>query len=128
MLSQLETYAVLPARDLQRARDFYKDKLGMEPDQDRPEGLVYHTPAGAPVLIYETENAGTAQNTAMGWTTNDFDSEVAELRRKGIVFEDFDVPGTKTENGIATTPDGRAAWFRDTEGNILCVAEESILE
>jgi catechol 2,3-dioxygenase-like lactoylglutathione lyase family enzyme len=124
MLSQLEAAAVLPARDIKRARSFYKDKLGLEPTEVREGELRFRTPGGASVLVYETENAGTAKNTALIWMAEDVDAEVARLREAGVVFEEYDLPGLKTENGIATSDQERAAWFKDSEGNILCVAQE----
>lgn len=124
MLSQLEAAAVLPARDLNRAKAFYRDKLGLEPAEEREGELRYRTPAGATVLMYETENAGTARNTALLWVTPDVQSEVGRLREAGVVFEEYDLPGLKTEDGIATTGSERAAWFKDSEGNILCVAHD----
>ena len=128
MLSQLEAAAVLPAKDLRRARSFYKDKLGMEPAEEREGELRYRTPAGAAVLMYETENAGTAKNTALLWVTPDVQAEVARLREAGVVFEEYDMPGLKTENGIATTGGEKAAWFKDSEGNILCVAQDGVAQ
>ncbi len=123
MLSNLDSYAVLPAKDLQRARGFYRDTLGLEPAEEREDGLLYRSPAGAAFLMYETDNAGTAKNTAFTWLTTDIDTEVSELRGRGVVFEEYDFPGLKTENGIATMgADEKAAWFKDSEGNILCVA------
>ncbi|WP_130178619.1 VOC family protein [Cryobacterium sp. SO1] len=124
MLSQLEAAAVLPAKDLKRAKSFYKDKLGLEPAEEREGELRYRTPAGAAVLLYETENAGTAKNTVLLWVTPDVQAEVAKLRQAGVVFEEYDMPGLKTEDGIATTGAERAAWFKDSEGNILCVAQD----
>jgi len=124
MLSQLEAAAVLPARDLNRAKAFYRDKLGLEPAEERDGELRYRTPSGAAVLMYETENAGTAKNTALLWVTPDVQAEVDRLRGAGVVFEEYDLPGLKTENGIATTGGERAAWFKDSEGNILCVAQD----
>ena len=128
MLSQLEAAAVLPAKDLRRAKSFYKDKLGMEPAEEREGELRYRTPAGAAVLMYETENAGTARNTALLWVTPDVQAEVAKLREAGVVFEEYDMPGLKTENGIATTGGEKAAWFKDSEGNILCVAQDGVAQ
>lgn len=123
MLNLLETYSVLPARDLARARRFYKDVLGMEPVEERLEGLLYRTPKGAAILVYETDNAGSAANTAIGFDTDDIDAEVAVLRGRGVAFEEYDFAELKTENGIATTKEDRAAWFKDTEGNIICVSQ-----
>lgn len=122
MLSQLEPSAVLPAKDIHRAKSYYHDKLGLEPTEEREGELRYRTASGAAVLVYETENAGSAKNTALLWTTTDFDAEVTRLRDAGVVFEEYDQPGLKTENGVATTGTERAAWFKDSEGNILCLA------
>jgi catechol 2,3-dioxygenase-like lactoylglutathione lyase family enzyme len=124
MLKDLDVMPVLPAKDINRARDFYRDKLGLEPatvvDEDN---LVYRCGNGSGFLLYRTDNAGTAKNTQMGWATSDVEREVEELRGRGVVFEDYDFPGLKTENGIATLPDlGKAAWFLDSEGNILNIS------
>jgi len=120
MLKDLEITAVLPARDIVRARAFYRDVLGLEPaDSMDEENLIYRCGNGTAFLLYQTDFAGTAKNTQMGWETNDLDAEVADLRGRGVVFEEYDFPGLKTENGIATTPVGKAAWFLDSEGNIL---------
>ena len=125
MLNRLEFTAVLPAKDLQRARGFYSEILGLEPAEERSSGLIYQSPSGARILIYETDNAGTAQNTALSWMTDDIETEVAELRGRGVVFEDYDFPGLKTENGIATNDGFRGAWFKDSEGNIIAVSQDS---
>lgn len=124
MLKDLDVMPVLPAKDITRARDFYRDKLGLEPattvDEDN---LVYRCGNGSGFLLYRTDNAGTAKNTQMGWATSDVEREVEELRGRGVVFEEYDLPGLKTENGIATLPDlGKAAWFLDSEGNILNIS------
>ncbi|HJQ08658.1 MAG TPA: VOC family protein [Candidatus Saccharimonadales bacterium] len=125
MLATLETYAVLPAKDLQRARQFYKEKLGLEPAAEDEGKLVYKSASGATFSIYETGNAGTAQNTAMGWSVKDLEAEVADLRSRGIVFEEYDLPGLKTVNGITAQGNEKAAWFKDSEGNILCLSQTS---
>jgi hypothetical protein len=125
MLSDSEVYAVLPASDLGRARSYYSEKLGLEPTQERGDGLIYEGKGGAKILLYETQFAGTAQNTALSWVTNDLDGEMADLRSRGVVFEEYDFPGLKTENGVATYDDGRGAWFKDSEGNILSVTQLS---
>lgn len=120
MLKELDIIAVLPAKDIARARDFYKDVLGLEPsDSMDEENLVYQCGNGTTFLLYKTDNAGTAKNTQMGWGTDNIEGEVEELRGRGVVFEEYDFPGLKTANGIASTPVGKAAWFTDSEGNIL---------
>ncbi|MEV7606677.1 VOC family protein [Paenarthrobacter sp. NPDC089322] len=123
MLKDQQVGAVLPAQDISRARAFYSEKLGLEPENaDDNDNLQYRCGNGTGFFLYETPNAGTAKNTQMGWMVDDVPATVEELRGKGVVFEDYDLPGLKTENGIATMPDGSAAaWFLDTEGNILSV-------
>jgi catechol 2,3-dioxygenase-like lactoylglutathione lyase family enzyme len=124
MLNNLPVNAVLPAKDLARARTFYSEKLGLEAAEENAGGLMYRMQDGSSFLLYETDNAGSAKNTSMCWTARDFDSEVAELRARGITFEDYDFPGLKTENGVATMENEKSAWFLDSEGNILCIAQD----
>ena len=120
MLKDLDIIAVLPAKDIGRAAGFYRDMLGLEPaDTMDDENLLYRCGNGTTFLLYQTDNAGTAKNTQMGWGSNDLEAEVRDLRGRGVVFEEYDLPGLKTENGIAETPVGKAAWFTDSEGNIL---------
>lgn len=127
MLNDLTMYAVLPAKDLHRARAFYEDKLGLSPSQEAPGVLIYRLGSGGVFQIYETENAGTAQNTQLGWSTDDFDTEFAHLRSAGVTFEDYDQPGLKTEDGVLADGDDKAAWFKDSEGNILCLSQMAAL-
>ncbi|MBT2566182.1 VOC family protein [Arthrobacter sp. ISL-85] len=124
MLKDLEVMAVLPAKDIDRAREFYRDKLGLEPEPNMADGgLVYRCGKGTAFLIYQTDNAGSARNTQIGWGTDDVQRDVDELRARGVVFEDYDMPGLKTENGIASMEGmGQAAWFLDSEGNILNIS------
>jgi catechol 2,3-dioxygenase-like lactoylglutathione lyase family enzyme len=117
-----EVHTVLPAADLERARAFYRDKLKMEPDENHEGTMVFHAPGGV-FEIYETANAGTAQNTQMGWVTDDLDGEMSVMRGNGVVFEDYDFPGMKTVNGVAEMEGLKSAWFRDSEGNFICVSQ-----
>lgn len=125
MLKDQPVAAILPAQDLSRAREFYRDKLGLEPDNpDAADNLRYQCGNGSMFMVYQTDNAGTAKNTQIGWMVSDLAAEVTDLRSRGVVFEDYDFPGLKTENGVATMPDGSAAaWFLDTEGNIFSIAQ-----
>ncbi|MEV7132581.1 VOC family protein [Arthrobacter sp. NPDC093128] len=126
MLTDSDIMAVLPAKDIKRAKEFYRDKLGLEPSESAEEdSLIYSGGHGTGFLVYQTENAGTAKNTQMGWTTDNLEREVEELRGRGVVFEDYDMPGLKTENGIATSEWGKAAWFLDSEGNILNISQRA---
>jgi catechol 2,3-dioxygenase-like lactoylglutathione lyase family enzyme len=118
-----EVHAVLPASDLKRAQEFYHNALGLDPDREQAGNLVYRLGSGSSFEIYETENAGSAKNTQMCWITDDIDGDMARLRERGVTFEDYDNPGLKTENGVATIDGEKAAWFRDTEGNFLCLSQ-----
>ena len=126
MFKDSNIMAVLPAKDINRAKEFYRDKLGIEPSEILEEGgAMYSCGQGTRFLVYQTENAGTAKNTQMGWETDDLEREMEELRGRGVVFEEYDFPGLKTENGVATTNWGKAAWFLDSEGNIINVAQRT---
>ncbi|MET1087507.1 MAG: VOC family protein [Arthrobacter sp.] len=126
MLKDSAIMAVLPAKDINRARDFYRDKLGMEPSGSMEEdSLVYTCGKGTSFLIYQTDNAGSAKNTQMGWETDNLEKEMEELRGRGVTFEEYDMPGLKTENGVAVSNWGKAAWFLDSEGNILNLAQRT---
>jgi catechol 2,3-dioxygenase-like lactoylglutathione lyase family enzyme len=117
-----EAHTILPAADLARARGYYHDTLGLDPSEQHDDMLVYQN--GATTFeIYETENAGTAKNTQMVWMTDDLDAEMARMRDAGVVFEEFEIPGMRTEGGVVETDEMRSAWFRDSEGNILCLTQ-----
>jgi catechol 2,3-dioxygenase-like lactoylglutathione lyase family enzyme len=122
MLANLEIHATVPAHDLERARRFYADRLGLTPARETPGGLVYEH-GSSWFLLYPSAGAGTAQHTLMGWETNDIEGLVGALRARGVVFEEYDLPGLKTVNGIATTGPNRAAWFKDSAGNILGIVQ-----
>lgn len=126
MLKDSAIIAVLPAKDINRAKEFYRDKLGLESsDSLEEDSLLYRCGNGTGFLVYQTDNAGTAKNTQMGWETDNFDAEIEELRRRGVVFEDYDQPGLKTENGVASSDWGKSAWFLDSEGNILNITQRA---
>lgn len=123
MRDPLSIYTVLPVADLERARAFYRDKLGLEATLEKPGMLAYSGPSGYIFQLYETPTVGTAQHTQMGWSTKDLDADVAELRGRGVVFEEYDVPGLTTVDGIGFVGTERSAWFKDTEGNTICISE-----
>ncbi|TNB74619.1 VOC family protein [Arthrobacter sp. BB-1] len=126
MLKDLAAMAVLPAKDIARAKEFYSDKLGLEPAESiENDSLVYRCGNGTSFLLYQTENAGTAKNTQIGWETDNLEREMEDLKARGVKFEDYDFPGLKTENGIATDSWGKAAWFLDSEGNILNLSQRA---
>jgi catechol 2,3-dioxygenase-like lactoylglutathione lyase family enzyme len=127
MLSNSKVTANIPAADLQRARSFYADKLGLEPVQENPGGLVYMTGGGTAFFLYETEYAGQAGHTIAQIHVDDVAKEVEGLKGRGVAFEHYDLPGMTWEGDIATLPEmGSAAWFKDSEGNILCLDDASL--
>ncbi|WP_406171397.1 VOC family protein [Streptomyces canus] len=121
----------LPAQDLDRARRFYAEQLGLEPVDERPGGLLYRC-GGTDFALFRSAGASPGTFTQMGWEVDDIETVVSQLQRRGVVFEEVDLPGFRTENGIAGI-DGnypsknargeRAAWFRDSEGNLLGIGE-----
>lgn len=114
--------AVLPASDLERARRFWSDVFGITPVRSDMGGDFYVV-GGVPLLVYETQFAGTAQNTSFGLFTDDLDRDMAALREKGVTFNEYDLPGLKTENGVVDMDGERGAWFDDSEGNIISLAQ-----
>ena len=127
MLNDSKVTANVPAADLARARSFYADKLGLTPVQEGDGGLVYTTAGGTTFFLYETEFAGQAGHTIAQWHVADIDGEVRDLKDKGITFERYDMPGLSWDGDIATIPEmGRAAWFTDSEGNIMCIDDVAV--
>ena len=119
VIKELRTHTTLPAADLQRAKKFYTDKLGLSPATESAGGIFYELAGGTRFILYPTPNPTRGGHTQIGFSTNDIKAEVDELRSRGVVFEEYDFPGLKTMNGIAQTGDARAAWFKDSEGNMI---------
>jgi predicted enzyme related to lactoylglutathione lyase len=113
----------IPVAIVSRARKFYEATLGLEPKEEVGGGVAYACGNGTWFFLYPSPGAGTSKASAAFWEVADVDAEVAALKAKGVVFEEYDMPGIKTVNGIATTPGARIAWFKDTEGNILAVSQ-----
>lgn len=124
MLNTRHAYATIPAADFTRAKSWYREKLGLTPKRDDEIGAMYELDSGSSFLLYPTQFAGTAQNTVMGFRSNDVAADVTALRAKGVVFEEYDLPGLKTTNGIARMGPNKAAWFKDSEGNILALGDD----
>jgi catechol 2,3-dioxygenase-like lactoylglutathione lyase family enzyme len=123
MLENSNVYATIPAKDLERAKSFYADKLGLKPVQEAPEGLRYRCGDGG-FLLFESSGAASGDHTQLGWDVDNLDATVEELRGRGVVFEEYDLPGFKTVNGIAEIAGERGAWFKDSEGNLLALGEQ----
>ena len=127
MLSSSRVEANIPAADLKRARDFYADILGLTPIREF-EGvqLTYRTDGGTTFNIYETTFAGQAGHTIAQLHVDDIEAEVRDLKAKGVAFEVYaDMPGVRWDGEIANLEGmGKAAWFKDSEGNTLCIDQE----
>ncbi|VTU40833.1 putative enzyme related to lactoylglutathione lyase [Variovorax sp. PBS-H4] len=122
MLQKSPMYAYIPAKDVDRARQFYEQKLGFEPKMEIAGGVVYDCAGGTSCFLYPTPNAGTSRASQAFWQVADIESEVAELKRRGVVLEDYGMPG-QDANGIVNQGGAKAAWFKDTEGNIMAVIQ-----
>jgi predicted enzyme related to lactoylglutathione lyase len=123
MLQQAPMYAYIPVKDVARARKFYEEKVGLKPKQEVAGGITYEFGKGTACFLYRTPNAGTSKASQAFWQVEDVEREVRELKARGVQFEDYDMPGMKTENGIATGGGAKAAWFKDTEGNTLALIQ-----
>jgi extradiol dioxygenase family protein len=121
ILENAEFQATIPATDLARARNFYEEKLGLSPERVMQAGIIYRFGKETSFFLYPSATAG-AGHTLGGWIVEDLHAAVQELRDLGIEFEEYDFPGLKTIDGIADLGSELAAWFRDSEGNILAVS------
>lgn len=131
MLDNSAVATRLPAQDLQRARAFYADKLGLEPSEERPGGLRYQCARGE-FALFQSEGAPSGSHTQMAWQVDDIEAAVAQLKARGVVFEEYDLPGLTTVGGITQVAGNypskggageRAAWFKDSEGNLLAIGQ-----
>jgi catechol 2,3-dioxygenase-like lactoylglutathione lyase family enzyme len=131
MLEGSDVAARLPAQDLERAKAFYAEKLGLRPSEERPGGLRYRCGKGW-FALFASSGLPSGNHTQLGWEVEDIEATVTELRARGVVFEEYDLPGLKTVNGIAQVAGHypsrgglgeKAAWFRDSEGNLLGIGQ-----
>lgn len=126
MFENAQGVAVIAASDFERARSFYEDVLGLEPEdvQEAAQAVTYRL-GQTRLLLYATSYAGTAKNTVFGIESTDLDGDMAALREKGVEFLDYDFPGLKTVDGVAEMEGERSSWFTDSEGNILALMQRS---
>jgi catechol 2,3-dioxygenase-like lactoylglutathione lyase family enzyme len=130
MLQHSDVATRLPVQDLERARSFYAEKLGLEPVEERPGGLLYRGGKGA-FALFQSAGAAAGTHTQMAWEVADIEATVAALRSRGVVFEEYDLPGLKTINGIAQIAGNypskgtgeKGAWFKDSEGNLVAIGQ-----
>ena len=124
MLQNSPIHAYIPAKDVGRARKFYEEKLGFKPGTEQAGGIVYEFADHTSCFLYPTPNAGTSKASQAFWAVEDVEREVAELKARGVTFEEYDMPGMTMRNSIATAGGAKAAWFKDTEGNIMALIED----
>jgi catechol-2,3-dioxygenase len=123
MLEGFPISARAAAIDLARARQWYSDKLGLTPEREDMGGVWYRFGGDTWLYLYGTPSAGTAKNTVAGWQVKDIKTVMADLRARGVAFEDYDFGDLKTEDGLADFGVAKAAWFKDSEGNTFELTE-----
>ncbi|MEO7547802.1 MAG: VOC family protein [Ramlibacter sp.] len=124
MLQDAPMYAYIPAKDMARARKFYEGKVGLKATEQTNGGVVYTFGKGTAAFLYPTPNAGTSQASQAFWSVDDVDGEIAALKARGVVFETYDgMPGERSPQGAVSAGGARAAWFKDSEGNIMALIQ-----
>jgi catechol-2,3-dioxygenase len=123
MLKNAPIVPYIPAADIGRARKFYEQKIGLVPREEVAGGVVYECGNRSWIFLYPSGGAGTSEASQAFWQVTNVETEVAELKARGVVFEEYDMPGIKTVNGIANAGGTKAAWFKDSEGNIMALIQ-----
>ena len=123
MLQKSPMYAYIPVANLDRARDFYERTLGFTAAREIAGGVAYEFGDGTACFMYPTPNAGTSRASQAFWQVDDVEREVAELKARGVTFEEYDMPGLRTKDGIAAAGGAKTAWFKDSEGNIMAIVQ-----
>jgi catechol 2,3-dioxygenase-like lactoylglutathione lyase family enzyme len=114
---------MLPAKDVERAAAWYKDKLGLEPTRQTDFGVGYRLTGAGEMFLYKSDYAGTAHHTLISFDSPDLVADMAALRAKGVHFIEYDLPSIKTKDGLAEFGSMKNAWARDSEGNIIGFVE-----
>ena len=123
MLQDAAIVPYVPVSDVARARRFYEDKVGLKPKEEYAGGVIYECGKGSWFFMYRSAGAGTSKASTAFWAVDDVAAEVKELKARGVMFEEYDMPGLKTVNSIATGGGAKTAWFKDSEGNILAISQ-----
>lgn len=124
MLSDAFVTTLLPVKDMDRARAFYEGCLGLKPGGFRPDGKFLYPVGGNALALFPKPEGTKADHTAISFRVDNIATSIDELKRAGVVFEDYDFPGLKTVNHVCVLGAEKAAWFKDTEGNYLCIHED----
>jgi catechol 2,3-dioxygenase-like lactoylglutathione lyase family enzyme len=125
MLSGARSCASLPCRDLARARSFYAGQLGLVPADEQADRLYYQQPDGSAFLLFLSSGAPSGSHDQLRFSVPDLESVVRDLKRRGVQFERYDFPGFDQATSIAWVTDHKAAWFKDTEGNLILIVQLS---
>ena len=125
LLERAVVESTIPAQDLERARAFYAEKLGLTPASEERIGLRYRLANGTLFRLFRSGGRASGAHTQMALTVEDLSAAVQELRSRGVNFEEYDSPGLKTTDGIADVGYARAAWFKDSEGNLIGISQPS---
>jgi len=125
MLTRSPVFATLPFEGLARAKDFYGKKVGLKLKAGSPKmgWLEFGAAKGTTIQLFESDSK-KSEDTAATFTVRNLEKEMAELRKRGVEFEDYDLPGIKTVDGVATMGKTKAAWFKDPGGNVIAVVQE----
>jgi catechol 2,3-dioxygenase-like lactoylglutathione lyase family enzyme len=121
MLSKSTIMTMLPVSDVERAADFYTDKLGLHPGMTGADGTRTFDAGNGAIGLRPAEAGAQSKQTALSFEVADIAAEIRDLEGRGVTFEDYDLPELKTVDHVATLGNEKAAWFCDTEGNILCI-------
>jgi catechol 2,3-dioxygenase-like lactoylglutathione lyase family enzyme len=124
MLKDSLAISMLPAVEMARARKFYEETLGLPRADVRPNGEARYAAGGARFALYPRKTPTRADHTALSFEVRDLAAEMKVLAARGVKFEEYDLPGLRTENGVCVLGSERAAWFKDPEGNILCLHQD----
>ena len=123
MLSDARYAAALPCSDLARAKAFYADKLGLVPADERPDRAFYQGPGGTGFLLFASKGKASGSHDQMRFSVADIEGEVRDLKQRGVRFEEYDFPGFDKATSIAWVVDHSAAWFKDSEGNLVAIVQ-----
>lgn len=123
-ISGCQVTCMLPVKDLERARRFYEGGLGLQAGEARPDGKFVYRSGGTEIALFPKPEGTQAKHTALSFHVDDIHRSIGELERRGVRFADYDLPGLKTVEHVCVLGSEKAAWFEDTEGNVLCLHED----
>ena len=124
MFSKTTVTTMLPVIDMDRARAFYEGRLGLVPGGFKPDGKFVYQVGGSVIALFPKPEGTKADHTAVSFQVDDIAASITALKAKGVAFEDYDFPGLKTIDHVCVLGAEKAAWFKDTEGNYLCLHED----